>query len=75
MYENNLFMAYQKKEIKGKPGPKPKEGHEAGQAYRVWLKPSVAAYLQDKYSTLTQGLLHLHTLELKKDKKNNKNNL
>lgn len=68
-------MAYIKKAIKGKPGPQAKEDHEKGKAYRVWLTPPVAEYLQGKYGTLTQGLLYLHKLELKKDKKVTKNNL
>ncbi len=69
MFENNPSMAYKKKEIKAKPGPKPKQEHEKGKAYRVWLTPPIAEYLQGKYATLTQAILHLNALELKKDKK------
>lgn len=68
-------MKYEKKQVKDRPGPKPKDEHEKGKTYRVWLTPPVAEYLQSKYSTLTQGLLHLHKLELKKDKKVSKKDL
>lgn len=62
-------MAYKKVDVKRKPGPQPKSDTEKGKTYRVWLNPPTAEYLQGKFGTLTQGLLHLHKLELKKDKK------
>lgn len=59
-------MAYVKKEVKQKPGPKVTE---PGQTYRVWLRPSVQQKIIERNGSLTNALLLQFALENKKDKK------
>lgn len=54
------------KEQQKKRGP---SVSEAGQTFRVWLKPSVSKKIIDRYGTLTNALLLQYELDLKKDKK------
>lgn len=61
-------MAYEKKpkELHKKRGPKVTE---AGQTYRVWLKPSVQAIIAERHGTLTNALMVQFEKDNKKEKK------